>query len=188
MKNNNAKLLALAEAIKGLNSDQTASQLRRVEQTSVEKSQYLRQEGVMVSGVFEKGKSCFVPIGSSTFFDKGLANINGIGMKNGTHVPAAMLRYINQYDNKFYVPHMSSLKPGEEHYEYAGPLDPNQCIERGTTIARAYGLREDQIEALKNAFLGLDRAHKVYKYYRVKGETSVANTEIPNIDEYSDFF
>jgi hypothetical protein len=168
MKNNNAKLAALAEAIKGLNSDQMASQLRRVEQAPMEKSQYLRQEGMMVPGVFEKGEACFVPIASSTFYDKGLANIIGIGMnKNGTHVPKKMLQYIKWYEDTFYAPHMNSLKPGEAHYEYAGPVDVEKCIKRGTQIGEAYGLRPDQIEALKNAFLGLDRSYKVYKYYRV---------------------
>lgn len=186
---NNIKLTALAQEMRSFESDQMASQLRRIEQAPMEKSQYLRQEGMMVPGVFEKGEACFVPIASSTFYDKGLVNIMGIGMtKNGRHVPDDMLVYIKKYEDKFYAPHMNSLKPGEAHYEYAGPLDPNKCIERGTAIARAYGLREDQVEALKNAFLGLDRVHKVYKYYRVKGEILSDKTEIPNNEELSDLF
>ena len=165
---NNIKLTALAQEMRSFESDQMASQLRRIEQAPLEKSQYLRQEGMMIDGVFEKGEECFVPIASSTFYDKGLVNIKGIGMnKNGTHAPEKMLRYIKWYEDTFYAPHMNSLKPGEAHYEYAGPVDVEKCIKRGTQIGEAYGLRPEQIEALKNAFLGLDRSYKVYKYYRV---------------------
>lgn len=182
MKNKLKSLDALASQMVGFDSDLLAQQIKRVEQTQSEKSQFLRQEGMMVPDVFEKGEDCFVPISASTFYDKGLANIKGIGLnKNGTHVPAKMLRYINWYEEQFYAPHMSTLKCGECHYEYAGPVDVKKCIERGSAIARAYGLNEGQIETLMKAFLGLDKAHKVYKYYRLV-DTQAVIEEASNED------
>ena len=185
MKNAHLKKLAQEMgSMVGLDMDVAASQLRRVEQTQGEKSQYLRQEGMMVPNVFNKGEDCFVPISVATFYDKGLVNIKGIGMnKNGTHVPEKMLRYIKWYEDTFYAPHMNTLKCCEAHYEYAGPVDVNKCIERGTQIAEAYGLRPEQIETLKNAFLGLDHCHKVYKYYRLADVQSLlAEAEASNED------